>query len=194
MCGKGELQSPIDLTNERVQIVYHLGRLTKDYKPSNATLKNRGHDMMLRFEEESGSIKINGTEYQLLQLHWHAPSEHTINGRRFALELHMVHESINGTMAVLTILYKIGRPDSFLRLMENKLGAITDQNEREKNVGIIDPQKIDIGSRKYYRYIGSLTIPPCTQNVTWTIVKKIRTVSRKQVQQLRVAVHDVSFI
>lgn len=47
MCGKGELQSPIDLTNERVKLVYHLGRLTKDYKPSNATLKNRGHDMMV---------------------------------------------------------------------------------------------------------------------------------------------------
>lgn len=57
--------------------------------------------------------------------------------------------------------------------MENKLEAITDENEREKNVGIIDLQKIDIGSRKYYRYIGSLTIPPCTQNVTWTIVKKV---------------------
>ncbi|KAL0863445.1 hypothetical protein Bca101_042563 [Brassica carinata] len=190
MCGKGEMQSPIDLMNERVRIVSHLGRLTRNYKPCNASLKNRGHDMMLRFEERPGSIKINGIEYQLLQLHWHSPSEHTINGRRFALELHMVHESINGSMAVVTVLYKIGRSDSFLALLENKLSAMTDQNEF--NIGMIDPKEIKIGSRKYYRYVGSLTTPPCTQNITWTVVKKVRTVARNQVRLLRVAVHDDS--
>uniref|UniRef100_A0A1J3EPU2 Carbonic anhydrase n=1 Tax=Noccaea caerulescens TaxID=107243 RepID=A0A1J3EPU2_NOCCA len=189
LCGKGEMQSPIDIMNERVRIVSHLGRLTRDYKPSNATLKNRGHDMMLRFGEGS-SIKINGTQYQLLQLHWHSPSEHTINGRRFALELHMVHESINGSTAVVTVLYKIGRPDSFVGLLENKLSAFTDQNETEINIGMINPKKIKIGSRKYYRYVGSLTTPPCTQNVTWTVVKKVRTVTKNQVRLLRVAVND----
>ncbi|KAF3514278.1 hypothetical protein F2Q69_00001423 [Brassica cretica] len=117
MCGKGEMQSPIDLLHKRVRIVSHLGRLTRDYKPANATLRNRGHDMMVRFEEGPGSIKINNIEYQLHQLHWHSPSEHTINGRRFALELHMVHESANGSLAVVTVLYKIGRPDSFLSLV-----------------------------------------------------------------------------
>ncbi|KAH0932474.1 hypothetical protein HID58_009591 [Brassica napus] len=196
MCGKGEMQSPIDLMNKRVKIVSHLGRLTRDYKPANATLRNRGHDMMVRFEEGPGSIKINNIEYQLHQLHWHSPSEHTINGRRFALELHMVHESINGSMAVVTVLYKIGRPDSFLSLLENKLCAITDHNEAEINIGTIDPKDIKFGSRKYYRYIGSLTIPPCTQNVIWTVIKKVqyyvRTVSRNQVKLLRVAVHDYS--
>ncbi|KAF2571334.1 hypothetical protein F2Q70_00001569 [Brassica cretica] len=118
MCGKGEMQSPIDLMHKRVRIVSHLGRLTRNYKPSNATLRNRGHDMMVRFEEGSSSIRINNVEYQLHQLHWHSPSEHTINGRRFALELHMVHESLNGSLAVVTVLYKIGRPDSFLNLVK----------------------------------------------------------------------------
>ncbi|KAJ4907357.1 Alpha carbonic anhydrase 7 [Raphanus sativus] len=178
MCGKGEMQSPIDLMNKRVRIVSHLGRLTRDYKPANATLRNRGHDMMVRFEEGPGSIKINNIEYQLHQLHWHSPSEHTINGRRFALELHMVHESINGSMAVVTVLYKIGKARLFSQL--------------EVNIGIIDPKDIKFGSRKYYRYIGSLTIPPCTQNVIWTVIKKVRTVSRHQVKLLRVAVHDYS--
>ncbi|WZZ39600.1 hypothetical protein YC2023_035859 [Brassica napus] len=192
MCGKGEMQSPIDLLHKRVRIVSHLGRLTRDYKPANATLRNRGHDMMVRFEEGPGSIKINNIEYQLHQLHWHSPSEHTINGRRFALELHMVHESANGSLAVVTVLYKIGRPDSFLSLLENKLCAITDHNEAEVNIGMIDPKDIKFGSRKYYRYIGSLTIPPCTQNVIWTVIKKVRTVARHQVKLLRVAVHDYS--
>ncbi|XP_020883808.1 alpha carbonic anhydrase 2-like [Arabidopsis lyrata subsp. lyrata] len=194
MCGKGEMQSPIDLMNKRVKLVSHLGKLTRNYKPSNATLKNRGHDMMLKFGEEgsAGSIKINGTEYKLLQLHWHSPSEHTINGRRFALELHMVHESKNGSMAVVTVLYKIGKPDSFLGLLEHKMAAITDQNDAKKNVVMIDPSKIKIESRNYYRYIGSLTTPPCTQNVTWTIIRTTRTVTKSQVNLLRVAVHDDS--
>ncbi|WZZ86320.1 hypothetical protein YC2023_114899 [Brassica napus] len=210
MCGKGKMQSPIDLMHKRVRIVSHLGRLTRNYKPSNATLRNRGHDMMMveldpyhglgpydesttvRFEEGSSSIRINNVEYQLHQLHWHSPSEHTINGRRFALELHMVHESLNGSLAVVTVLYKIGRPDSFLNLLENKLSAMTDPNE-EKNIGMIDPRGIKFGSRKYYRYIGSLTIPPCTQNVIWTVVKEVKTVARNQVKLLRVAVHDDVF-
>ncbi|CAF1924199.1 hypothetical protein YC2023_056920 [Brassica napus] len=192
MCGKGELQSPIDLMNERVKIVSHLGRLIRDYEPSNATIKNRGHDIMLKFKDGAGSIKINGFHYELQQLHWHSPSEHTVNGRRFALELHMVHEGKNGRMAVVTVLYKIGRADTFIRSLEKELEAITDLDDAEKHVRMIDPKQIKIGSRKYYRYIGSLTTPPCTQNVTWSVVRKIRTVTREQVRLLRVAVHDDS--
>ncbi|CAH8360813.1 unnamed protein product [Eruca vesicaria subsp. sativa] len=191
MCGKGDMQSPIDLRNRRVRIVSHLGRLTRNYKPSNATLRNRGHDMMVRFEEGSSIIEINNVEYQLGQLHWHSPSEHTIDGKKFALELHMVHQSSNGSLAVITVLYNIGRADPFLRMLEKKLSETTDPNE-ERNIGMIDPRDIKFGRNKYYRYIGSLTIPPCTQNVIWTIVKEVKTVSRDQVKLLRVAVHDHS--
>ncbi|XP_059442097.1 alpha carbonic anhydrase 4-like [Corylus avellana] len=62
--------------------------------------------------------------------------------------------------------------------------------EEERELGIINPGVIKFGSRKYYRYIGSLTVPPCTEGVIWTIVKKVRTVSREQVHALREAVHD----
>ncbi|GLT33774.1 hypothetical protein SLA2020_494400 [Shorea laevis] len=191
-CSNGTMQSPIDLLNERVEVVSHLGRLKRSYKPSNATLMNRGHDMKLSFEGEAGSIEINGTEYELKQLHWHSPSEHTINGVRLDLELHMVHESQDGKNAVVGIMYKIGRPDSFLLSLRDHLENITDVTTGESVVGVIDPRDIKIGSRKYYRYLGSLTTPPCTENVVWTIVRKVRTVTREQVKLLRVAVHDDS--
>ncbi|KAI7749939.1 hypothetical protein M8C21_022936 [Ambrosia artemisiifolia] len=190
MCNQGDLQSPIDLTHKRVQTTSHLGRLDRDYKDGNATLINRGHDMMLRWTEGAGHITINGTEYQLNQLHWHTPTEHTVNGRRYNLELHLVHQSTDGKIAVIGIMYKIGRPDSTLSLMEPYFKALVSTKGVEMNVGIIDPREIKIGSRKYYRYIGSLTTPPCHQNVIWTIVKKVRTVSREQLHAIREAVHD----
>ncbi|XP_022874799.1 alpha carbonic anhydrase 7-like [Olea europaea var. sylvestris] len=190
MCNSGSTQSPIDLLNERVEVVSHLGRLHRDYKPSNATLINRGHDMMLSWEAGAGSIQINGTLYQLRQCHWHSPSEHTLNGRRFDLEIHMVHESMDNRTAVIGIMYKIGRPDSFLSMMKQDFKALVDTRNVERAVGIIDPKLIKLGSRKYYRYIGSLTVPPCTQDVSWTILRKVRTVTREQVKLFREAVHD----
>nr|GEY04339.1 alpha carbonic anhydrase 7-like [Tanacetum cinerariifolium] len=190
MCNRGYMQSPIDLTHKRLQTTSKLGRFDRDYKPSKATLVNRGHDMMLRWIGGAGHILINGIKYQLNQLHWHTPTEHTINGRRFNLELHLVHQSTHGKFAVVGILYKIGHPDSFLSMMERYLRALASTNGVERSVGTIDPRKIKIGSRKYYRYIGSLTTPPCHQNVIWTIFQKVRTVSRKQLNVIRKAVHD----
>ncbi|KAJ6369161.1 hypothetical protein OIU78_001510 [Salix suchowensis] len=189
-CSSGSMQSPIDLLDERVDVVSHLGRLNRSYRPGNATLRNRGHDMMLKWEGGAGTIQINGTEYILNQCHWHSPSEHTINGKKFALEAHMVHESLDGKVAVVGIMYKIGRPDSFLSSLTKQLQSVAGSYERDTVVGVVDPRNIKIGSRKYYRYIGSLTIPPCTENVLWTMVKKVRTATRDQVRLLRVAVHD----
>nr|DAD28545.1 TPA_asm: hypothetical protein HUJ06_030013 [Nelumbo nucifera] len=192
-CKNGDMQSPIDLLNERVQLVPGLGRLKRSYKPSNAILKNRGHDIALEWGEGAGSININGTDYVLEQCHWHSPSEHTLNGKRFDLELHMVHVSPDNTtanqIAVIGILYKIGRPDDFLSELKKGIWSIAD-SKNEVGVGVVDPRHIKIGSRKYYRYMGSLTVPPCTQGVIWTINTKVRTVSKGQVKALRDAVHD----
>ncbi|XP_068659064.1 alpha carbonic anhydrase 7-like [Aristolochia californica] len=186
-CAHGNLQSPIDILDHRVVVSPSLGRLKRSYRATHAVLKNRGHDIMLEWRGEAGSIYINGTSYQLKQCHWHSPSEHTFNGSRHQLELHLVHESVDGRIAVVAITYKYGRPDSFLQ----KLMPFIKPIERgEEDVGIINPKDIKLGSRKYYRYIGSLTVPPCTEGVVWSIVRKVRTVTKEQVRALREAVHD----
>ncbi|XP_060197064.1 bifunctional monodehydroascorbate reductase and carbonic anhydrase nectarin-3-like [Lycium barbarum] len=191
-CNTGKLQSPIDLLNERVEVVSDLGILRKYYKPSNATLLNRGHDMMLRWEGDAGYVKINGTQYQLKQCHWHTPSEHTINGKRFNLEAHLVHESSDGKTAVIGIIYQIGRPDSFLSMIEKDLKALANTKGVERAIGTIDPKQIKMEGKRYYRYIGSLTTPPCTENVVWTIDGKVKTVTKRQMKLIRDAVHDES--
>ncbi|KAL5565730.1 hypothetical protein UlMin_028894 [Ulmus minor] len=180
LCSHGTMQSPIDLLDKRVQVVSHLGGIHTNYNPANATLKNRGHDIMLKWKTgEAGYLEMNGTQYLLQQIHWHSPSEHTINGNKFALEAHLVHETPSGQVIVVGILYQFGQPDSFLSKMEDHLDEVSD-TEEETVVGYVDPNQIRIGSRNYYRYVGSLTIPPCTQNVL------------EQVEWLRVAVHDDS--
>ncbi|CAL9765492.1 unnamed protein product [Musa acuminata subsp. burmannicoides] len=191
-CGKGRTQSPIDLSDQRVQVFPCLGRLRRSYRPADAILKNRGHDIMLKWEDEAGGIWINGTEYGLKQMHWHSPSEHTIDGRRYPMEMHMVHESADNKIAVVGILYKIGHHDPFLAELERYIERISDKHETLEVVGMVDPRHVRKGSRKYYRYTGSLTTPPCTEGVAWTIIKKVRTVSREQLALLREAVHDGS--
>ncbi|KAF7148787.1 hypothetical protein RHSIM_Rhsim03G0029300 [Rhododendron simsii] len=190
VCEKGKLQSPIDFLDQRVQVVRDLGELNRDYNPAHATIKNRGHDVTVRWKEDAGKIIINGTHFKLLRCHWHSPSEHTFNGTRYNLELHVIHMSSNGTIAVIGITYKYGPPDPFLAKLSSYMSSI---GKEEKDIGIVNPDDIKFGSRKYYRYIGSLTTPPCTEGVIWTIVEKVRTVSREQVQALRDAVDDVNF-
>ncbi|KAL0534009.1 hypothetical protein IC582_028286 [Cucumis melo] len=190
-CKTGEMQSPIDLLHERVRIVSLFTDIDFDYKPTNATLKNRGHDIMLKLGHGAGYMVMNRTRYFLQQIHWHSPSEHTINGKRFALEAHLVHQSQNGNYAVIGVVYKIGRPDSFLSKMKENLEEISNTHE-EKALDVIDLSLLEMQSSLYYRYIGSLTTPPCSQNVLWTIVRKVRTVTVEQIKLLRVAAHDDS--
>ncbi|CAI0374848.1 unnamed protein product [Linum tenue] len=171
-CKNGTLQSPIDLLDQRVQVLSHLGRLNRDYKPAPATVKNRGHDITVMWKGEAGEIKINGTEYKLLQCHWHSPSEHTINGTRYELELHLVHKCSQGNLAVVSIVYKYGRPDRMLSKLFHHIKSVDPKQDKE--LGIVNPGDIKFGSsRKYYRYLGSLTVPPCTEGVIWTIVQKV---------------------
>ncbi|KAK4255120.1 hypothetical protein QN277_008157 [Acacia crassicarpa] len=193
-CKTGTMQSPIDLMNKRVQVVSHLGALQMKYHPANATLKNRGHDIKLEWVGGAGYLQINETKYVLRQCHWHSFSEHTVDGKRFDLELHMVHETDAGETAVIGILYKIGTPDALLSSLRDELKAISDEDKKEVNAGIVDPGLIKPTSLRYYRYMGSLTTPPCTENVTWTILAEVRTVSKEQVKLLRDAVHDDSEI
>lgn len=189
-CKNGETQSPIDLSNQRVEIIHKPEELYINYKPSNATVKNRGHDISLKWETgEAGSITINGTDYFLQQGHWHSPSEHSINGRRYDMEVHLVHVSKDYKIAVIGVLYKIGPAEPFLAQLMNNISTMIDGKE-ERNMGMIDPREIELGGKRYYRYMGSLTVPPCTEGVIWTINRKVRTVAREQVKLLREAVHD----
>ncbi|KAF8101350.1 hypothetical protein N665_0206s0030 [Sinapis alba] len=186
VCNNGKLQSPIDLTNARVSLI-HDEAWTRQYKPAPAVIMNRGHDVMVSWKGDAGKITIRQTEFKLVQCHWHSPSEHTINGTRYDLELHMVHTSARGRIAVIGVLYKLGKPNEFLTRLLNGIKTV---GKEEKELGIVDPRTIRFQTKKFYRYIGSLTVPPCTEGVIWTVVKRVNTISVEQIAALRNAVDD----
>ncbi|KAG7621234.1 Alpha carbonic anhydrase domain superfamily [Arabidopsis suecica] len=169
VCSTGKIQSPIDLTDERVSLI-HDQALSKHYKPASAVIQSRGHDVMVSWKGDGGKITIHQTDYKLVQCHWHSPSEHTINGTSYDLELHMVHTSASGKTTVVGVLYKLGEPDEFLTKILNGIKGV---GKKEIDLGIVDPRDIRFETNNFYRYIGSLTIPPCTEGVIWTVQKRV---------------------
>ncbi|TKW10865.1 hypothetical protein SEVIR_6G196000v4 [Setaria viridis] len=190
-CSNGEMQSPIDLSDDRVTLVRSLGFLNYSYRPAEASIVNRGHDIQVKFSGDAGRLVINGTVYHLRQLHWHTPSEHTVDGRRYDMELHLVHQTTENKTAVIGVLYETGNiPDLFLKTLEPSIRRIGDTRDREEPIGVVDPNGARATGSVYYRYMGSLTTPPCTEGVVWTVFKKVRPVAKYQLEILREAVAD----
>nr|GMD15898.1 bifunctional monodehydroascorbate reductase and carbonic anhydrase nectarin-3-like [Ipomoea batatas] len=191
-CGAGKMQTPIDLESKPVVYSNLLGLIRKYYITDIATLQNRGYDMMLSWPlGRQRYISIDGIRYSFRLVHWHSPSEHVINGTRYDLEAHLVHVSNDGKIAVLAVLYQIGEtPDRILSLIEDDLKELAATVGVKKDVGYLDPNLLQARGRRYYRYMGSLTTPPCTEGVVWTVIETIRSVTKEQVALIRNAIHD----
>ncbi|XVE75563.1 hypothetical protein DITRI_Ditri12bG0103600 [Diplodiscus trichospermus] len=180
-CSVGRKQSPINI--ETVEVRSQLGDLQRNYSSATAVLSNRTEDVaVVWYSGNAGNITINGTVYTVTNCHWHSPSEHTFNGTRYPLELHIVHSSAQKRTAVVAILYQYGQPDPFISRL---FGFIITLRSRDIPVGRINPESIGLPGRRYYRYMGSLTTPPCSEGVVWTVFQQVKSVNRTQVEALR---------
>ncbi len=177
-CAIGTQQSPIDLVNG---VTARLGDdLEVSYRPIPLRIINNGHTIQVN-AEPGCTCKIAGTRYDLLQFHFHHPSEHLIAAKAFDLECHFVHRSAAGDLAVLGVLLRSGQANAALQPIWN---AMPHQEGPERVSGArIDPAALLPEVNAHYRYMGSLTTPPCSEGITWTIYRDAIEASPEQIGQ-----------
>jgi len=180
MCKIGKSQSPVDISGT---VKESLPPIEFHYRSSPLEIINNGHTIQVNYEEGS-YVKINGKKYNLLQFHFHAPSEHTVNGKHFDMEAHLVHKSDDGKLAVIGVFMKEGAKNNFIQTLWDN---IPDKVGAEKSMKHIKINAMDLlpENRAYYKYSGSLTTPPCTEGVDWNIMVTPVKLSRDQIDKFR---------
>ena len=172
-CGAGRSQSPVDIAGAQHAPA---AVLTLAYRPAAFRVIDNGHTIEAEAEGAAGSILLGDTRYELVQFHFHAPSEHTVAGRRFPMELHLVHRSADGRLAVIGILIREGRENAAL----GRLLALAPAKGSEEEADV-SPADLLPASRASYRYRGSLTTPPCTEGVRWIVLRDPIELSGQQI-------------
>lgn len=181
----GMRQSPINIIDINViEKQDDSARNTLFYSPSTILTKVRNNGHTVQFDFDKGdSICSSDTHYDLIQIHFHEPSEHTINGVRYPIEIHLVHQSKRGDYEVLAIFGVEGTESETFESLESYL-PLAEGEEKEINREL-DLTSIFPENKDYYTYKGSLTTPPCTENVNWVIFKNPIVVSLEEVVKLR---------
>lgn len=174
VCGTGERQSPIDI---RDGIRVDLEPLKIDYRPSQFRIVDNGHTVQAMVS--GGSLTVTGKTYELLQFHFHRPSEEKVAGKRYDMVAHLVHKSDEGQLAVIAVLMERGQENPVIQTLWNNMPL-------EKNVTVTPPAaSVDLSgllpkNRSYFTYMGSLTTPPCTEGVLWIVLKEPVQISQEQ--------------
>lgn len=182
LCSIGMEQSPVAINEADICHEQNVHRLTLNYKnSSSARLQLSDHDVKLEWLQDRDSVYWDGEEYKVINLHWHTPAEHSINGVSFALEAHIVHEGYDhGKLLVIGLQYTYGDEDNFLTEVIKEFPSLVDTEKVDCEEGNVSLDSIEFGEH-YYHYKGSLTTPPCDEGVTWIIMKKKHSVSEEQV-------------
>ncbi len=180
-CKLGKFQSPIDIRAADVKQAA-LPPLRFGYAPAAGEIVNNGHTIQVNLPA-GGTLGLADGDYQLVQFHFHTPSEEKINGRAFPLVAHLVHQDAAGKLAVVAVLFKQGRENAALKsVFANLPGKAGDQRALPGPVNLADLLPADRG---YYRFKGSLTTPPCSEEVSWQVLKQPVEISKAQLKAFR---------
>jgi carbonic anhydrase len=184
VCEQGKRQSPINIVTSEYEGIHH--DLVFRYKPTTIHVVHDGHSF--KGLSKSNSLAIfNGHSYQFLQVHFHDPSEHHINGTRYPMEMHLVHKDSDGKLLVIGVLARIGEEHKEIALagawVEQQVGhRMLQAGEEVAGAYQFNPMKVLPKNReRFYAYGGSLTTPPCTEGVQWIVLKESIEVSKEQV-------------
>ena len=166
LCDSGIEQSPIDVVNP---LKMGLTDIIFKYAATPGKIINNGHTIQVNFAAGNGNtIVVDGILHELLQFHFHAPSEHTIAGASFAMELHLVHKNAGGGLAVVGVLLQPGAASAGLAPVLTSVP--TDVDVAHDLPAPVDLAQLLPADRRAYRYPGSLTTPPCSEGVRWILL------------------------
>jgi len=177
-CKIGHAQSPIDIRTRTVERSA-LPAIEFSYRPGAAKIVDNGHTIQVT-PAAGDSITVGGHRYELVQFHFHKPSEESIDGRRRDMVAHLVHKDASGKLAVVAVLLQAGSTNPMVAALWNNLPAHKDAEGEIKGVQV-DPGDLLPKDRGYYTFEGSLTTPPCSEGVTWYVLKNPSQVSSGEV-------------
>jgi carbonic anhydrase len=192
-CLKGKSQSPININIDRA-VKAQLNPIEFIYRPSPLSIIDNGHTIMVNYGEGS-NLMVDGRQYRLVQFHFHKPSEEAINGERTDMVAHLVHQHHDGDLAVVAVLMSTIKPassrkywwgddsvkeNSFINTLWNNVPLVKGKNEAPGVM--IDINQMLPADKSYFTYMGSLTTPPCSENVLWLVLKNPIYVSEEQVK------------
>lgn len=175
-CKSGKQQSPINI---RAAHSAALAAITPAYQAVPLYVLNNGHTIQVNVA--SGShVTVAGKQYELLQFHFHSPSEHEVDGRAADMVAHLVHKAADGQLGVIAVLMKKGDNNPLIEKIWKHLPS----HEGEYSKAAIHINAADLLPEElsYYHYAGSLTTPPCSEGVNWMVLKKEVEVSAAQVK------------
>ena len=182
-CG-GNAQSPIDIIAVDATADTSSRPLDIHYADSTriSEVTNNGHTIQYNFEK-GDYVNFAGRQYALQQIHFHESSEHTLNGVRYPMVIHMVHTSPAGDFLVVAVMAQEGKGSAPFDFLERYLPlAVEETKPVHEHFDLNDNLPAERG---YFHYTGSLTTPPCTEGVDWFVFREPITVSKSQIRELQ---------
>jgi carbonic anhydrase len=177
-CAHGQIQSPIDIRDD-VAHKLDLPPIDFAYKPSALKIVDNGHTIKVNYARGS-FITVGTRRYELVELHFHKPSEEKINGKAYDMVAHLVHRDGAGKLAVVAVLLETGSANPLITTLWTHLPK---EKNKEDVVDAVSVDAADLLPEKqaYYTFTGSLTTPPCTEGVTWFVLRNPTSISADQV-------------
>ncbi len=177
VCKAGHQQSPIDIGQTQQT---GLAALEIHYAAAPLRVINNGHTIQVDYTPGS-TMTLSGRQYELLQFHFHSPSENTVDGKHFEMEVHFVHKDKAGKLGVLGVFIEKGAPNPALARIWRHMpitagGKAAPVGESVSGSDLLPP------NQGYYRFVGSLTTPPCSEGVQWHVMKQPITASSGQIK------------
>lgn len=183
LCETGQAQSPINLRSQDVS--ESTEALNVDYHPSPLDEVNNGRTLKINYAA-GNTLTLNDQTYELVQFHFHAPSEHLIENQASAMELHLVHKNAANQLAVLGVMIEPGAANPSLEEIWQHMPSVEEENAPHLDVNVSSLLPRD---RSFYHYQGSLTTPPCSESVNWAILKQPIQASPQQIKTFKSRFH-----